>query len=125
MKKLLFFLMTITASLSVYAQEPNEININNEIIISNTPLYTSLGTVNVNYESLIFPWTFSVPAPVEDVDEIDGPCGPNTSTWMKQNGYLYITILEKAEPQIWQGETYEFIVKTKEATYYSITLNIN
>ena len=127
MRTLLSIIMAFVVSLSVYAQDINKMKEVKPLTeISNRALFPLLGTVTVDSANITLPWTFSVPAPIEDVEEIHGPFAPRYSYWMEQNGYIYITITEDAAPEFYNPEpVYEFVIKTRNATYYSIMLYIN
>ena len=127
MKKFFLIMLASIASFSIYAQDVNTIDMKEVKPLTNTQtraLYPLLGSVSVNLSDIIFPWTFSVPAPIEDIDEVHGPTGPNTSYWYEQNGILYLTITERAEPQLSSGGQFEFVIKTKIGTYHSVMLYV-
>lgn len=123
MKKLLLIMMAFMASFSVYAQE---VNTDNEISTCElvTP-YPLLSVVSVNQSELVLPWTFSVPAPYEDVAEAYGPyTHPNLYSWSVENGYLTIIIPEDAFPEICQKDEHYFTVRTVNSTLYTIVLEV-
>lgn len=126
MKKLLLIMMAFMASFSVYAQDINTMKeVKPLSSLSNRALFPLLGTITINVTDITLPLTISAPAPVEDVEDIHGPFSPRYSFWTEQNGYLYITITEDAAPEIFNpNQQYEFVVKTKNATYYSIMFHV-
>ena len=130
MKKILFIMMAFMASFGAYAQE---VNTENEISTCelSTP-YSLLSVVSVNQSDLVLPWTFSVPAPYEDVVEITGPLSTsprsittgNLFTWSVNNDYLTITLLEDAGPEILQKGEYHFVVRTVNSNLYTIVFEV-
>lgn len=131
MKKFVLIMLAFMASFSVYAQEVNTENGNSARGSLVTP-YPLLSVVSVNQSELTLPWTFSVPAPYEDVAEVTGPFLPelrsNTAsslcTWYVNNGYLTITILEDAGPEILQKDEYHFVVRTINSNLYNIVFEV-
>ena len=87
---------------------------------------------SVNQSELTLPWTFSVPAPYEEVVEVTGPIKPNARTnafgnlcsWSVNNGYLAITLLEDAGPEILQKGEYHFVVRTVNLNLYNIVFEV-
>lgn len=128
MKRFLFIMMAFMASFSVYAQE---VNTENEVSTCelDTP-YSLLSVVSVNQSELTLPWTFSVPAPYEDVAEVTGPIKVRSNatgtlcSWNVNNGYLTITILEDAGPEILQKGEYHFVVRTVNMNLYTIVFEV-
>lgn len=130
MKKLVLIMMAFMASFSVYAQE---VNTENEISTCelDTP-YPLLSVVSVNQSELTLPWTFSIPAPYEAVAEVTGPIKPTVRSnatgtlcsWNVNNGYLTVTILEDAGPEILQKGEYHFVVRTVNSNLYNIVLEV-
>lgn len=130
MKKLLLIMMSFMASFSVYAQE---VNTDNEISTCElvTP-YPLLSVVSVNQSELVLPWTFSVPAPYEDVAEVTGPikstartnASGNLCSWNVNNGYLNVTIMEDVAPEILQKGEYHFVVRTVNMNLYTIVFEV-
>ena len=123
-------MMAFMASFSVYAQEVNTENeVNTRALVTPYPL---LSVVSVNQSELTLPWTFSVPAPYEDVAEVTGPIKPNARinasgnlcSWNVNNGYLNITLLEDAGPEILQKGEYHFVVRTIYSNLYNIVLEV-
>ena len=131
MKKVLFILMAFMASFGAFAQEvntENEISARGPLV---TP-YPLLSVVSVYQSDFTLPWTFSVPAPYEDVAEITGPILPmyrsyttgNLFTWNVNNGYITITLLEDAGPEILQKGEYHFVVRTVNSNLYNIVFEV-
>jgi hypothetical protein len=131
MKKILLIMMTFMASFGAFAQE---VNTENEISTRGllvTP-YPLLSVVSVNQSDLVLPWTFSIPAPYEAVAEVSGPILPqlrsyaagNLCTWEVNNGYLTVTILEDAGPEILQKGEYHFVVRTVNSNLYNIVFEV-
>lgn len=131
MKKFVLIMLAFMASFSVYAQEVNTENGNSARGSLVTP-YPLLSVVSVNQSELVLPWTFSVPAPYEDVAEVTGPIKPtartnasgNLCSWNVNNGYLNVTIMEDAAPEILQKDEYHFVVRTVNMNLYTIVFEV-
>lgn len=97
MKKLLL-IIAILLPLYVFADEKgiqnNEINVQEKLEVKQSgpsPILGTLGMIEVEMDKVSFPWTITVPAPAEDVEDFDGPCGANNGIMTVSNGYLSIT----------------------------------
>ena len=102
----------------------------NECINKNESVYTPnnnniLGTIRVDMDEVTFPWTISVPAPLEDIVDFEGPCGPNAAVMTTSNGMINITFKNNAGIlELYSGGTYYINLRTHDFKIYVIELEI-